>query len=57
MVLEEIAEEKKAKYEDIKVTKISLVYVPKWSIQFETTSADNKIYRREILAGSNTGTY
>ena len=54
MVLDEIAEEKKANEKYIKIKKEYLVYVPKWEINFETTASYNKIYRREILAASNT---
>jgi hypothetical protein len=58
MVIEEIREEKKARYKDITIKKASLVYVPKWIVSFEsattTTTTSNKIYRREILAASNT---
>ena len=53
MVLDEIAESTGAKYDEIEIKKCSLIYVPKWIIDFQTIHG-NKSYRREILAASKT---
>lgn len=53
MILDEIAEDIGAKYDEIQIKKGSLVYVPKWVIEIRTING-SKSYKREILAASKT---
>lgn len=53
MMLEEIIEDTKAKYDDVRLRNSSLIYVPKWIINFQTKNG-KKSYRRKALAASNT---
>lgn len=50
IVLESIIEEFKVKYDNVKITKSQLIYVPKWTLYL---TARNVEYKREILASSN----
>jgi len=52
MVKEEIMEENRAKYDEVKIyDKSTSIYVPKWIVNIE---AKDKVYAREILAASST---
>ena len=52
MVKEEIMEENRAKYDEVKIyDKSTSIYVPKWIVNIE---AKDKVYTREILAASST---
>jgi hypothetical protein len=51
MVLEDIVKGKNVEDEDVRISKHSLIYVPKWLINIESKTIN---YRREILPASET---
>jgi hypothetical protein len=53
MVKEEVVEETKVNYDDVQIIDKAFpcIYAPKWVINIES---QNRIYAREILAGSST---
>ena len=51
MVLEEITREKKVQDDDVMIKTTSLIYVPKWLVNFKSKQL---CYRREVLPASQT---